>query len=69
MLVADPSYFNQLDPAGGKMRVIQTGQVIRTICLLKHPLPGTDDADSCQVIIPANQVGRKNGAWRGGPWV
>jgi hypothetical protein len=24
-------------------------------------VPGTDDADSTQIIIPQNQVGRKNG--------
>ncbi|KNE58625.1 hypothetical protein AMAG_18281 [Allomyces macrogynus ATCC 38327] len=33
-------------------------KVIRAICLLTHPIPNTDDADSAQIIIPQNQVGR-----------
>jgi RAB protein geranylgeranyltransferase component A len=44
-----------------KVRVVETGKVIRAICILKHPIPGTDDSDSAQIIIPQNQVGRKNG--------
>jgi hypothetical protein len=53
MILGDPSYFP------GKVRV--TGHVLRAICILKHPLPSTNDADSCQLIIPQSQVGRKNG--------
>ena len=70
-VIGDPSYFGagkELgagDADGGKVRVIETGKVIRAICILKHPIPGTDDADSAQIIIPQNQVGRKNGEWRG----
>ncbi|EEB88616.1 hypothetical protein MPER_13463, partial [Moniliophthora perniciosa FA553] len=45
---------------GGKVRVVEEGKVVRAICILKHPIPGTDDADSCQIIIPQNQVGRRN---------
>ena len=64
-VIGDPSYFGagkELDQVeGGKMRVVETGKVVRAICILKHPVPGTDDADSCQIIIPQNQVGRKNG--------
>ncbi|ORX38184.1 GDP dissociation inhibitor [Kockovaella imperatae] len=61
-VIGDPSYFGagQDLESGGKVRVIETGKVIRAICLLKHPIPGTDEADSCQIIIPQNQVGRKN---------
>lgn len=62
-VIGDPSYFGagqDLD-AGGKVRVVETGKVIRAICILKHAIPGTDDADSAQIIIPQNQVGRKNG--------
>ncbi|ROT38609.1 GDP dissociation inhibitor [Sodiomyces alkalinus F11] len=51
-IIGDPSYFP------GKVRVV--GQVLRTICILKHPLAGTNDADSCQIIIPQSQVGRKH---------
>ncbi|KAK0478312.1 GDP dissociation inhibitor [Armillaria novae-zelandiae] len=60
-VIGDPSYFG----AGkiseeGKVRVIEEHKVIRAICFLKHPIPGTDDSDSCQIIIPQNQVGRRN---------
>jgi len=59
-VVGDPSYFGAEKSDGGKVRVVEEGKVIRAICLLKHPIPGTDEADSCQIIIPQNQVGRKN---------
>lgn len=53
MILGDPSYFPN------KVKV--TGHVLRAICVLKHPLAGTNDADSAQLIIPQSQVGRKNG--------
>lgn len=53
MILGDPSYFSN------KVKV--TGHVLRAICVLKHPLAGTHDADSAQLIIPQSQVGRKNG--------
>lgn len=53
MIIADPSYF----PNQAKV----VGHVLRAICILKHPLAGTNDADSAQLIIPQSQVGRKNG--------
>jgi len=61
-VIGDPSYFGagKEMQEGGKVRVVETGKVIRAICILKHPIPGTDDADSTQIIIPQNQVGRKN---------
>ncbi|EPQ60522.1 rab GTPase activator [Gloeophyllum trabeum ATCC 11539] len=59
-VVGDPSYFGAGKTDSGKVRVVEEGKVIRAICLLKHPIPGTDDSDSCQIIIPQNQVGRKN---------
>jgi Rab GDP dissociation inhibitor len=52
-IIGDPSYFP------GKVRRI--GKVIRAICLLQHPIPNTDNADSVQLIIPQNQVGRRHG--------
>lgn len=58
-VIGDPSYF--LSGEDGKIRVIEEGKVVRAICLLKHPIPGTEDADSCQIIIPQNQVNRRNG--------
>lgn len=51
-IIGDPSYFP------GKSRVV--GQVIRTICLLDHPIDNTDNAESVQIIIPASQVRRRN---------
>jgi Rab GDP dissociation inhibitor len=61
-VIGDPSYFGAgKEFSGGKVRVIEDGKVIRAICILKHPIPGTDDADSTQIIIPQNQVKRKNG--------
>jgi Rab GDP dissociation inhibitor len=54
MILGDPSYFPD------KAKVV--GHVLKAICILKHPLAGTNDADSCQIIIPQSQVGRKNGA-------
>ncbi|RSH79426.1 rab GDP-dissociation inhibitor [Apiotrichum porosum] len=61
-VIGDPSYFGagEEPTEGGKLRVIETGKVVRAICIMKHAIPGTDDADSCQIIIPQGQVGRKN---------
>lgn len=52
MILGDPSYFPN------KVKVV--GHVLRAICILKHPIAGTNDTDSCQIIIPQHQVGRKN---------
>jgi len=46
------------DPSYVPDRVKKIGQVIRAICLLNHPIPNTNDAQSCQIIIPQKQVGR-----------
>lgn len=51
-IIGDPSYFSD------KVKVV--GHVVRAICILKHPLANTNDSDSCQLIIPQSQVGRKN---------
>ncbi|ODN77297.1 RAB GDP-dissociation inhibitor [Cryptococcus wingfieldii CBS 7118] len=61
-VIGDPSYFGagKEDGEGGRMRVVETGKVVRAICILKHPIPGTDASDSCQIIIPQKQVGRRN---------
>merc|ERR1711976_425029 len=48
----DPSYIPD--------KVKKTGQVIRCICLLDHPIPNTKDALSTQIIIPQKQVSRNN---------
>ncbi|KAI0307695.1 rab GTPase activator [Multifurca ochricompacta] len=58
-VIGDPSYFGD-HKESGKVRVVEDGKVIRAICILKHPIPGTDDADSVQIIIPQNQVQRRH---------
>ena len=64
-VIGDPSYFGagSKNPEAGKMRVIEEHKVVRAICFLKHPIPGTEDSDSAQIIIPQNQVGRRNGTY------
>lgn len=53
IVIADPTYFPE--------KVKKTGQkVIRAMCILNHPIPNTGDSDSAQIIIPQNQVNRKN---------
>ncbi|WKX88428.1 hypothetical protein Q1695_008230 [Nippostrongylus brasiliensis] len=49
------------DPSYAMDRVKKVGQVVRAICLLNHPIPGTNVAQSCQIIIPQKQVGRHFG--------
>lgn len=64
-VIGDPSYFGAGNAAdSGKLRVIEDGKVVRAICILKHPIPGTDDSDSVQIIIPQNQVNRRNGMYQ-----
>lgn len=63
-VVGDPSYFGAGKSSEGKQRVLEEGKVVRAICILKHPIPGTEDSDSAQIIIPQNQVNRKNGQLR-----
>lgn len=51
-VIGDPSYFSN--------KVRQQGSVVRTICFLDHPIPNTNNSESCQVIIPQKQCGRKS---------
>jgi Rab GDP dissociation inhibitor len=53
-VVGDPSYFSD--------KVRKTGQVVRAICILSHPIPNTGNVPSVQIIIPQKQLGRKSGA-------
>jgi len=48
------------DPSYASGSVKKTGQVVRCICLLDHPIPNTKDGLSTQIIIPQKQVGRKS---------
>lgn len=54
-LYCDPTYVK------GTNRIKKSGQVVRAICLLNHPIPNTNDAASCQIIIPQKQVDRHFG--------
>jgi len=56
-VIGDPSYFPD--------KVKKTGSVIRAISILDHPIPNTNNNESCQIIIPQNQVGRKNDIYVG----
>lgn len=51
IIIGDPSYF-----AESKLR--QTGRVVRSIFILNHPVEGTNNAESSQIIIPAAQANR-----------
>ena len=53
LIIGDPSYF---PPSKSVTRC----HVIRSICILDHPIAGTDNAESVQIIIPASTVKRKN---------
>lgn len=53
MVIGDPSYFP-------RDKVQATGEVVRCICMLNHPIPNTSDAESVQIVIPGPQVGRQN---------
>lgn len=51
-VVGDPSYFPN--------KVKKTGQVVRCICILDHPIANTKNAESTQIILPQKQIGRKS---------
>jgi hypothetical protein len=53
IIIGDPSYF----PAEKSRRV---GQVIRSICILDHPVAAVGSVPSAQIILPQNQTGRKS---------
>ncbi|XP_052779940.1 rab GDP dissociation inhibitor alpha-like [Mya arenaria] len=48
------------DPSYAPDKVKKTGQVVRAICILNHPVKDTKDVASVQIIIPQNQVNRKH---------
>jgi len=55
IVVGSPDYFQGLSGATKK-----AGQVVRAFAILSHPIDETNNGESCQIIIPQNQVGRKN---------
>jgi len=52
LVIGDPSYF--------PTKVKKVGQVARQICVLNHPVPNTNNANSCQIIIPFKECKRQN---------
>ncbi len=48
------------DPSYALKRCDSTHRLVRAICLLDHPIPSTDNTDSCQIIIPQRQLKRKH---------
>jgi len=52
IVVGDPSYFSD--------RVKKVGTVGRCIAILDHPIAGTSNSESCQIILPMNQIGRQS---------
>jgi Rab GDP dissociation inhibitor len=50
-VIGDPTYFAD--------KVKKVGQVVSAICVLSHPIPNTNNAESCQIIIPQKETGRK----------
>jgi Rab GDP dissociation inhibitor len=52
-IIADPSYFPS--------KVKPSGQLLKAICILDHPVDKTNNSDSLQLIIPQSQIGRKHG--------
>jgi len=53
MLLADPTYFVGTD------KIKKVGEVARCICIMKHPIAGTNN-ESAQLIIPSAELKRNN---------
>merc|ERR550539_895602 len=53
-LIGDPSYFL------GTKKVKETGSVARWLCILDHPVEGTNNSHSAQIILPTKQTGYKS---------
>lgn len=55
LIICDPSYVQ-----GTTGNIESTGKVIRSICIMDHPIPDTKEASSTQIIIPQKQTGRNS---------
>jgi len=54
-VIADPSYFmDTLKTKDPKIKAV--GRVARWLCIMDHPVPGTNNANSCQIILPMAAV-------------
>jgi Rab GDP dissociation inhibitor len=52
VVIGDPSYLD-----GERRR--KTGSIIRSTCILKHPINRTEDAQSAQIIMPSKHLKHK----------
>ena len=57
MVICDPSYTTE-------DKLLPTSKVVRAICLLDHPIPNTNDAQSIQIILPAGCLERGSGKYK-----
>lgn len=55
LIICDPSYVANLK------KTKPVGKVIRAICILDKPIPGTDNVPSIQIILPQKQLNRSSG--------
>jgi len=51
MVIGDPSYFPD--------KVKKVGKTVSAICILSHAIPGTNDAESAQLILSQKELKRK----------
>jgi len=54
LVIGDPSYWIGTD------KIQRKNRICRVICILNHEIANTNKADSCQIIIPFEQTGRKS---------
>ena len=54
VLIAEPSYVQKWN------KVKSIGKILERICILDHPIPKTNNAESLQIILPQRQINRKN---------
>lgn len=54
LVIGDPSYWLDTD------KIERKHYICRVICILDHAIAGTTDADSCQIILPYEETGRKS---------
>ena len=59
-IVASPEYFQNKGPLQSDTKMTSVGKVVRSICIIDHPIKGTAAAhQAVQLILPQKQTGRK----------
>jgi Rab GDP dissociation inhibitor len=60
-IVASPEYFQAKGPMQSSTKMRSVGKVVRSICILDHPIKGLAAAHKAvQLILPQKQTGRKH---------